>query len=131
MNTLLLTSEIRTELDVVLVRQRARQIATLLQFDAQEQTRIATAVSEIARNAFLYALGGRAQFSIEGGGPEHFVIRISDRGQGIANLPAILAGTYRSATGMGLGMLGAKKNSPPLMVTNPRNEKGTAGPACP
>ena len=109
MNTLLLTSEIRTELDVVLVRQRARQIAALLEFDAQEQTRISTAVSEIARNAFLYALGGRAQFSIEGGAPEQFVIRVSDRGQGIANLPAILAGSYKSATGMGLGMLGAKK----------------------
>ena len=109
MNTLLLTSEIRTELDVVLVRQRARQIAALLEFDAQEQTRIATAVSEIARNAFLYALGGRAQFSIEGGTPEHFVIRISDRGQGISSLSAILAGTYQSGTGMGLGMRGAKK----------------------
>ena len=109
MNTVLLTSEIRTELDVVFVRQRARQIAGLLSFDAQDQTRIATAVSEIARNAFLYALGGRAQFSIEGSAPEQFVIRISDRGQGIARLQAILAGSYKSTTGLGLGMLGAKK----------------------
>ena len=109
MNTLLLTSEIRTELDVVLVRQRARQIAALLEFDGQEQTRISTAVSEIARNAFLYALGGRVQYFIEGGGPEYFVVRISDRGRGITQLPSILAGTYKSGTGMGLGMLGAKK----------------------
>lgn len=109
MNTLLLTSEIRTELDVVYVRQRARQIAALLEFDAQAQTRISTAVSEIARNAFLYAMGGRAQFSIEGGTPESFMIRISDRGKGILNLPDILAGNYKSATGMGVGLLGAKK----------------------
>ena len=109
MNTVLLTSEVRTELDVVSVRQRARQIAALLEFDAQEQTRISTAVSEIARNAFLYALGGRVQFSIEGAAPEHFIIRISDRGQGIPNLPAILAGKYKSSTGLGLGLLGAKK----------------------
>ena len=66
MNTQLLTSEIRTESDVVFVRQRARQIAALLEFDVHEQTRISTAVSEIARNAILYAQGGRAQFSIEG-----------------------------------------------------------------
>ena len=79
MNTLLLTSDIRTESDVVFVRQRARQLAALLAFDAHEQTRIATAVSEIVRNAFLYALGGRAQFSLEGDAPEHFIIRISDR----------------------------------------------------
>ena len=109
MNTLLLTSEIRTELDVVFVRQRARQIATLLSFDAQDQTRIATAVSEIARNAFLYALGGRAQFSIEGGLTEQFIIRISDRGKGVPDLSGILAGTHKSSTGMGLGLLGAKK----------------------
>jgi signal transduction histidine kinase len=109
MSTLLLTSEIRTESDVVLVRQRARQIAALLGFDAHEQTRISTAVSEIARNAFLYALGGSAQFFIEGGGPDHFIIRISDRGQGIPNLPAILAGNYKSETGLGLGLLGANK----------------------
>ena len=109
MNTLLLNCEIRTELDVVYVRQRARQIAALLSFDSQAQTRISTAVSEIARNAFLYALGGRAQFSLEGGTPETFMIRISDRGKGILNLPAILAGTYRSSTGMGLGLLGARK----------------------
>ena len=109
MNTQLFTSEIRTESDVVFVRQRARQIAALLEFDAHEQTRISTAVSEIARNAFLYAQGGRAQFSIEGALPEHLIIRISDRGQGISNLPAILAGHYSSDTGLGLGLLGAKR----------------------
>ena len=109
MNTQLLTSEIRTESDVAFVRQRARQIAALLEFDAHEQTRISTAVSEIARNAFLYAQGGRAQFSIEGAAPEHLIIRISDRGHGIPNLPAILAGQYKSESGMGLGLLGARK----------------------
>ena len=108
MNTVLLTSDIRTESDVVFVRQRARQLAALLAFDAHEQTRIATAVSEIVRNAFLYALGGRAQFSLEGDAPGHFIIRISDRGQGISNLPAILAGDYTSETGMGRGLLGAR-----------------------
>ncbi len=109
MNTVLLTTEIRTELDVVAVRQRAKQISALLGFDSQEQTRISTAVSEIARNAFLYALGGRAQFSVEGGAIEQLVIRISDRGQGIRDLPAILGGHYKSATGLGLGLMGAKK----------------------
>ncbi len=109
MNTQLLTSDIRTESDVVFVRQRARQIAALLEFDTHEQTRISTAVSEIVRNAFLYAGGGQAQFSIEDRAPEHLIIRISDRGQGIPNLPAILAGNYNSGTGMGLGLLGARK----------------------
>ncbi len=109
MNTLLLTLDIRTESDVVLVRQRARQIAALLEFDIHELTRISTAVSEIVRNAFLYAGGGQAQFLLEGAPPEHLIIRISDRGRGIPNLPAILAGNHTSETGMGLGILGARK----------------------
>lgn len=54
----LLRMEIRHEYDVVLVRQRARQIAAALKFDSQDQTRIATALSEVARNAFQYAGGG-------------------------------------------------------------------------
>ena len=109
MNSALLTADIRTESDVVLVRQRARQIAALLEFSTHEQTRISTAVSEIVRNAFLYAGGGQAQFSVKGGAPAHLIIRISDRGQGILNLPAILAGNYNSGTGMGLGLVGARK----------------------
>ena len=60
MNLPLLTLEIRLEPDVVLARQRARQIAGLLGFAPLDQTRIATAVSEIARNAFQYAGGGRS-----------------------------------------------------------------------
>ncbi len=109
MNTQLLTVDIRTESDVVFVRQRARQIAALLAFDTHEQTRISTAVSEIVRNAFLYAGGGRTQFSIEDRAPEYLIIRVSDRGQGIPNMPTILAGHYNSRTGMGLGILGARK----------------------
>jgi anti-sigma regulatory factor (Ser/Thr protein kinase) len=48
----LLRMEIRYEHDVVLARQRARQVAAALKFDSQDQTRVATAVSEVARNAF-------------------------------------------------------------------------------
>jgi anti-sigma regulatory factor (Ser/Thr protein kinase) len=51
----LVTVALRSERDVVTARQRARQIARLLGFQAQDQTRIAIAVSEIARNAVQYA----------------------------------------------------------------------------
>ncbi|MFZ3309965.1 MAG: histidine kinase, partial [Xanthobacteraceae bacterium] len=59
----IVTLPIDTESDVVTVRQRARRIAELLGFERQDQTRIATAVSEIARNAFGYAGRGRAEFA--------------------------------------------------------------------
>lgn len=58
--TPLISINIQSEPDVVFARQRARQIASLMYFDPLDQTRIATSVSEIARNAFLYAGGGRA-----------------------------------------------------------------------
>jgi len=106
----ILKAEIRYEQDVVSARQRTRQIAALLSFDGQQQTRLATAVSEIARNAFQYAGGGRVDFSIEGQTlPQIFVIRISDRGPGIGDLERILSGEYSSKTGMGLGIVGARR----------------------
>ncbi|MRX08635.1 histidine kinase [Pseudoduganella sp. FT25W] len=50
--------------DVVAVRQRARQIAGMLNFGVQDQVRIATAVSEVARCAYGRLSGGRATFAI-------------------------------------------------------------------
>jgi signal transduction histidine kinase len=79
----ILSVDVRYENDVVAARQRARQIATLLGFDLQDQTRIATAVSEMARNAFQYAHGGLVQFQVEGRSPQRFVITVRDNGRGI------------------------------------------------
>ena len=106
----ILSVQVKQEQDIVTVRQRARQLAGLVGFDQQTQTRIATAVSEIARNAFRYAGGGKVEFIIEGQtAPQIFLIQISDQGPGIDALPAILSGDYRSATGMGLGIIGAQR----------------------
>jgi signal transduction histidine kinase/CheY-like chemotaxis protein len=106
----LLSLSIRAEQDVVAVRQRARQVAAAIGFDAQDQTRIATAISELARNAFMYARGGTVEFHVEGRrAPQLLVIRVSDRGPGIADVETILSGHYRSATGMGLGLVGARR----------------------
>lgn len=110
MSTALLTVEVRQEPDVVLARQRARQIARLLGFEAQDQVRISTAVSEIARNVYQYAGKGRIEFLLEGRtAPQVLLVRASDKGPGIANLPLLLSGRYRSPTGMGLGILGARR----------------------
>ena len=89
----ILAVAIAREQDVVNARQRARQVAELLGFDGQGQTRIATAVSEIARNAFRYASDGRVEFAVEGRtAPQLLLITVHDRGPGIAELPRILHG---------------------------------------
>ena len=110
MTPAILSVTIKYERDVVLARQRARQIAGLLGFDPQDQTRIATAVSEIARNAFSYARGGKVDFRVEGvTPPQVLVVRVTDDGPGIADVRRILEGRYRSSTGMGLGIVGARR----------------------
>jgi len=110
MNRSLLTVAIRYEQDVVIARQRARQIAALLGFEGQDQTRIATAVSEIVRNAFKYAKGGRVEFSLEGlSAPQLLLVRVQDQGPGIADLAHVMSGHYQSSTGMGMGILGAHR----------------------
>ena len=110
MKAAVLSVAVKYEHDVVAARQRARQIAASVGFDAQDQTRIATAVSEIARNAFTYAGGGRVDFLVEGRTqPQLLVIRIADNGPGIDKLQDVLDGRYRSKTGMGLGIVGARR----------------------
>jgi signal transduction histidine kinase/CheY-like chemotaxis protein len=102
--------EIQNQRGVVAARQRAREIAALLGFDALDQTRIATAVSEIARNAVEYGKDGTAEFSVEGkSAPQSFSIRIIDKGRGISNLQDILEGNYRSQTGLGVGIAGSRR----------------------
>ncbi|MDB5591575.1 MAG: histidine kinase [Enterovirga sp.] len=106
----MVTMPVTVEDDVVAVRQRARRIAEELGFGVQDQTRIATALSEIARNAYGYAGGGKVEFGIdEGGAGQELVLRVSDQGPGIADIQAIVDGQYRSATGLGAGIAGARR----------------------
>ena len=104
----LLTVALTEESDLVLARQRARQIAELLGFEKQDQTRISTAVSEIARNATSYGGGGRVNFALDDAIPA-MRVEVRDKGRGIADLPAILEGRYRSAEGMGVGITGTRR----------------------
>lgn len=122
----ILQQDVRLEHDVVLTRQRARQLAALLGFDAQDQTRIATAVSEIARNAFTYAGGGKVAFSIQqtAEGGSLFTIKVRDEGPGIPHLAQILRAEYDSPTGMGIGITGAQRLVDEFRI-EPAAPKGT------
>src|SRR6202020_1265830 len=101
--------DIRLENDVVLARQKARTVAAALKFDSQDQTRIATAVSEIARNTFQYGGGGRAEFRLETNPERMLLVTLRDSRRGIEDLSRILDGKYVSHTGMGVGIIGAKR----------------------
>ncbi len=94
-NRSLLRLELAQDRDIVAARQaRARQVSALLGFDSQDQVRIATAVSELARNAIRHAGGGSIEFTSDASAgrmassPPNPLLQIiiSDNGPGIANL---------------------------------------------
>ena len=105
--TAIITLLIASEADVVACRQRARDIARGLALAPTDQVRVATAVSEIARNALVYAREGRCEVSLENDSPARVWFEISDRGPGIPHLEDIRAGRHRSSRGLGIGLLGA------------------------
>jgi signal transduction histidine kinase len=108
--TALLALNIGDESDIVLARQRARQIAVRLGLTHQDQARLSTAVSEIARNAFQYAGGGRVEFSIDlRSRPQVLWVNVSDKGPGIGDMDRIMGGSYESRTGMGIGLSGTRR----------------------
>lgn len=105
----ILTLAIQSERDVAFARQRARRVAELLGLGAQDQVRVATAVSELARNAFTHGGGGTATFALdEKSDPQALVVTISDRGPGIADLDGLLEGRS-SEDGFGVALVGARR----------------------
>jgi signal transduction histidine kinase len=72
--TLLLTTDLNGDDDLVVARQRARQVCALLGFDPQDQTRVATALSEIARLALSQGGRGRVDFTAD---PAALILEVS------------------------------------------------------
>ena len=80
MPALILQVALRTERDVVQARQRAREVAAALGLDNQDQIRMATATSEIARNAFRYARNGKVAFAVTLESPQCLEVTVTDAG---------------------------------------------------
>jgi len=112
-----------SETDFLLARLRAKQIAEVLGFETQDQTRIATAVSEIARNAYEYARGGTVGFHFDTHSSPAFRVVVADTGKGISDFGKVWDGTYVSSSGMGLGIAGSRRLMDDLQIDT--SEKGT------
>ena len=97
--------------DLIVARQRARVAAQDLGFGAVDQSRIATAVSELARNVLRYAEGNRGEIVIRSfaGGRQGIEIVVSDEGPGIADIDLVLRPGYTSGRGMGMGLPGTRR----------------------
>lgn len=101
---------IRSDLDIVIARTLARDTAKSIGFGAIDQARIATAVSELARNIFLYAGTGSVTVrEVERTGRKGIEIVCEDQGPGIGDLDLAMQDGYTTSRGMGMGLPGAKR----------------------
>jgi len=99
---------IRGEVDIVEARQAARAMCERLGFSVAIQTRVATVVSELARNIVHYAGDGEVRLAALRGSRPGIEVVAEDRGPGIPHLDAVLRGEHRSTRGMGMGLRGTR-----------------------
>ena len=101
---------VKTSNDVVLARQKVRQLAVELRFSLVDQTKLVTAASELARNALDHGKGGTMTVEVLVNGARSGLKMIfEDQGPGIANVEDALKDGYTTGAGMGLGLGGSKR----------------------
>jgi serine/threonine-protein kinase RsbT len=101
---------IRSESDIVAVRQAVRRWAVELSFSAVEQTKIVTAASELARNTWVYGGGGTVRLeSVENGIRRGLRLTFEDQGPGIPDVEQALVDGYTTGKGLGMGLSGSKR----------------------
>ncbi len=101
---------VRTQDDVVILRQRVRAEALEAGFSLLDQTKLVTATSEIGRNALIYGGGGEAHIEIVHDGLRRgLAITVSDSGPGIPSLEAALRPGFSTGSGLGLGLSGTRR----------------------
>lgn len=102
--------KIINEWDIVAARQLGRNVAKEIGFGIVDQARITTAISELARNIYLYA--GQGQVCIEkvyDGGKAGLRIDATDSGPGISDIRQVMEDGFTTSGGLGAGLPGVKR----------------------
>ncbi|MBM7599908.1 serine/threonine-protein kinase RsbT [Virgibacillus halotolerans] len=101
---------IKKEWDIVGARQLGREIAKKIGFGIVDQARIATAISELARNIYLYAEQGQICFDVIDT-MEHkgICVTANDSGPGISDIGQVMQDGYTTSGGLGAGLPGVKR----------------------
>jgi serine/threonine-protein kinase RsbT len=101
---------IKKEWDIVAARQQGRNVAKKLGFGTVDQARIATAISELARNIYLYAGNGQICIDeVNENGRFGISIRAIDDGPGIKDIRKVMEDGYSTSGGLGAGLPGVKR----------------------
>ena len=111
MNDSSMVISIKKDDDVVAVRQAGRRLAQDLGFGLADQTRLVTAISELARNIIYYAGHGQATLrQIASGIQPGIEVILEDEGPGIVNVELAMQDGFSSRTGsLGAGLPGARR----------------------
>lgn len=101
---------ITADSDIVQARQTGREMAADIGFSPGDQTVIAAAISEIARNILMYAKRGEVRFLHVNDGTRHGLIVVAeDAGPGIRDVARAMQDGYSTSGGLGLGLPGARR----------------------
>lgn len=101
---------IAADVDVVQARQTGRELAGEIGFSAGDQTVIAAAISEIARNILMYAKRGEVRFTkVIDGTRQGLIVLAQDDGPGIRDVSRAMQDGYSTSGGLGLGLPGARR----------------------
>ncbi len=101
---------IRADADVLLARQKVRELAKSLKFSSSELTLIATAISEVARNIVTYAKQGEIVLKLVSQGRRRGIrVVAQDQGPGIADIERAMQDGFSTSSSLGLGLPGSKR----------------------
>ena len=101
---------IEREEDVVIARQKGRELAAATGFSMTDRTLIALAISEIARNIISYAHRGEVTICrVDDGLRVGVLIVAEDEGPGIADIDLAMRDGYSTAKSLGVGLPGTKR----------------------
>jgi serine/threonine-protein kinase RsbT len=96
--------------DVVVVRQRVRELALVLGFRLIDQTKLVTAASELARNTLTHGRGGQVEIvTLQDGSKKGLRLVFEDQGPGIPDIARALTDGFTTGGGLGLGLGGSKR----------------------
>ncbi|HET7814435.1 MAG TPA: ATP-binding protein [Candidatus Baltobacteraceae bacterium] len=102
--------DIRSDSDVVRVRQTVRALALKAALSIVDQTKIVTAASELARNTLIHGGGGHAELElVTEHGRQGVRALFSDEGPGIPDIPRAMSGGFSTGGGLGLGLSGSRR----------------------
>jgi serine/threonine-protein kinase RsbT len=98
------------EMDIVTARQKGRELAAVSGFPSTEQTLIATAISELARNIVEYAKSGEIVLApIELPGRRGILVIARDDGPGIPDVGLAMTEGYSTGRSLGMGLPGTRR----------------------